>query len=200
MKVQMNFKYDDASTSTGYSGYHSSVTAQSPISDIKYVNQFSETGDDRSGENGKYSIFDVANWFLHKKPMTQKKLQKMCYYAQAWCYALKGYRLADTDFQAWIHGPVSPVLYDRFKLFGFKPIMMKGNFKSPFKKEDEELLEDVWTTYGDETGNSLEALSHREEPWIKARHGYEPNERCMVVITPESMKEYYKSIYSGDKA
>lgn len=199
MKVQMNFKYDDSSASTGYSGYYSSVTAQSPISDIKYVNQFSRTEDNQSEETGKYTIFDVANWFLHKQPMTQKKLQKMCYYAQAWCYALKGYRLADTDFQAWIHGPVSPALYDRFKSFGFKPILMKGDYKSPFKKEDEELLEDVWTTYGDETGNSLEALSHREEPWIKARRGYEPNERCMVVITPESMKEYYQSIYSGDK-
>ncbi len=33
--------------------------------------------------------------------MTHKKLQKLCYFAQAWCFALRGYRLADTDFQAW---------------------------------------------------------------------------------------------------
>lgn len=39
-----------------------------------------------------------------------KKLQKLCYYAQAWAYALKGYRLEDTDYQAWVHGPFSPAL------------------------------------------------------------------------------------------
>ena len=29
-------------------------------------------------EIGKYSIFDVANWFLSKESMTHKKLQKLC--------------------------------------------------------------------------------------------------------------------------
>lgn len=37
----------------------------------------------------KYSVFDVANWFLAHETMMHKKLQKLCYYAQAWFYALK---------------------------------------------------------------------------------------------------------------
>ena len=130
--------------------------------------------------------------------MTHKKLQKLCYYAQAWCYALKGYRLEDTDFQAWIHGPVSPALWERFKGFGYDTIRMKGSIKNVIAPEDIELLEDIWDTYGEETGNSLETLTHRETPWIEARIGYESDERCTVVISPETMAEYYKSIYSGD--
>ena len=149
-------------------------------------------------ETGKYSIFDIANWFLEKEEMTQKKVQKLCYYAQAWCYALKGYRLEDTDFQAWVHGPVSPVLWERFKSFGYDPIIIKGHTTAGIDAEDEKLLEDIWDTYGENTGNALEALTHRELPWIEARRGYEPDERCTVVISPATMAAYYKSIYVGD--
>lgn len=149
-------------------------------------------------ETGKYSVFDIANWFLSKEEMTQKKVQKLCYYAQAWCYALKGYRLEDTDFQAWVHGPVSPALWERFKSFGYDPIRIKGVFNLKIDAEDEQLLEDVWDTYGDNTGNALEALTHRELPWMEARRGYEPDERCSVVISPTTMASYYKSIYAGD--
>lgn len=149
-------------------------------------------------EVGKYSIFDVANWFLSKESMTHKKLQKLCYYAQAWCYALKRYKLTDTTFEAWVHGPVSPALYERFKDFGYDTIRMCGNFKPPFDGEDLELLESVWATYGDHTGNALEALSHSELPWKAARQGYAKNERCSVPISPDLMRSYYLSIYSGD--
>lgn len=147
---------------------------------------------------GKYSIFEIADWFLAKSEMTHKKLQKLCYYAQAWCYALRGYRLADTDFQAWIHGPVSPALYERFKGFGYDSIRIVGDYVSQIEEADVQLLEDVWETYGDHTGNALEVLTHREFPWQEARKGYAPDERCTVVISPESMISYYKSIYAGN--
>lgn len=147
-------------------------------------------------EIGKYSIFDVANWFLSKESMTHKKLQKLCYYAQAWCYALKGYKLTDTTFEAWAHGPVSPVLYERFKDFGYNTIRLCGNFIPPFDREDLELLESVWITYGNHTGNALEALTHNELPWKVARQGYRPGERCSIPISPDLMRSYYLSIYS----
>ena len=36
----------------------------------------------------EHSIFDVAEWFLQKESCSHKKLQKLCYYAVAWSYAL----------------------------------------------------------------------------------------------------------------
>ena len=147
---------------------------------------------------GKYSIFEVANWFLSKSEMTHKKLQKLCYYAQAWNYAIRGDRLIDSDFQAWVHGPVSPALYERFKEFGSDAIKLVGEYECKIKEEDIAFLEDIWETYGDLTGNALEALSHRELPWILARNGYTPDERCSVVISPESMASYYKSIRTNN--
>lgn len=149
---------------------------------------------------GKYDIMEIATWFLAKETMTHLKLQKLCYYAQAWFYTLKGFRLMNSDFQAWVHGPVSPELYEKFKCFGFSSIRLAEKYVSQIEDADLELLESVWETYGDRTGNALEALSHTEKPWIDARIGYSPNERCNVVITPESMIEYYSSIYIGGEA
>ena len=108
----MNFKYDNL-ISSGSACYCSAVTSAVPNSDNKYAVVKSYNQIEKPEEIGKYSVYEIANWFLNKGSMTQKKLQKLCYYAQAWCYALKGERLIKSDFQAWIHGPVSPALYDR---------------------------------------------------------------------------------------
>lgn len=184
---------------TSYNPYQSYITSAIPTDTSKYIFVDSTELDNiQIEDNGKYSVFDIANWFLTKEEMTHKKLQKLCYYAQAWCYALNGYRLENTDFQAWIHGPVSPVLWEKFKSFGFNTIKIKGKITNNFSQKDIKLLEDVWDTYGDSTGNALEALTHRELPWIEARKGYEENERCTVVISPNNMASYYKSIYCGD--
>ncbi|MGN0639342.1 MAG: Panacea domain-containing protein [Oscillospiraceae bacterium] len=69
-----------------------------------------------------YAITDVANWFLSKESMTHKKLQKLCYYAQAWGLALFNLRITDSRFEAWVHGPVSPGLFQLYKEFYWHPI------------------------------------------------------------------------------
>lgn len=174
------------------------TTSAIPIKTCDFVEiDAQEAIDIQEDEVGKYSIFEIANWFLSKEDMTQKKLQKLCYYAQAWCYALKGFRLENTDYQAWVHGPVSPALYERFKSFGFDAIRIRGNYVSNIDEEDQALLQDVWETYGDRTGNALEVLSHRELPWQEARRGYGPDERCSVIISPSTMATFYRSIYNG---
>lgn len=198
MKNIKNLKQNTAFL-VSYAECNSITTSAIPTDTEKYVIINPEDAVEIDAEDkGKYSVFDIANWFLIKSPMTQKKLQKLCYYAQSWCYALKGFRLMDTDFQAWVHGPVSPALWERFKAFGYDPICIKGNVKLNISDSDVQLLEDVWDTYGENTGNALEALTHRELPWLEARRGYEPDEKCTVVISPSTMASYYKSIYCGD--
>ncbi len=197
MKQLMNFKCSNQSSTSGAVYSDSTSSARTFVnSNIIEQNGFIEM--DVDSEIGKYSIIDIADWFLKKGNMTQKKLQKLCYYAQAWCYALYGYRLINSDFQAWVHGPVSPVLYEKFRHFGFETIRIKGEININLDDEDAKLLEDVWETYGDRTGNALEALTHTEEPWLEARRGYSDNERCTVVISPDSMKRYYRRIYTGE--
>lgn len=193
-----NFKYSLSSSTSVYNSYIESTASNPAASPTIIPIRINPLEKISVPEKGKYSVFDIANWFLLKENMTHKKVQKLCYYAQAWCFALKGYRLINADFQAWIHGPVCPALYERFKGFGYETIKIKTNYLPHIDSEDIRLLEDVWDTYGDKTGNALEALSHRELPWIEARRGFNNSERCAVVINPESMKKYYRSIYSGD--
>lgn len=198
MNVPKNFSYDANSYTwaASFSTVPTNVSSLATYTPTRFVCEDRTIADYQN--TGKYSVFLVADWFLQKADMTHKKLQKLCYYAQAWCYALKNYRLLDSDFQAWIHGPVSPALWEKFKQFGYSTISIKNKYNIVISEEDEELLEDVWETYGNRTGNALEALSHREVPWIEARRGYAENEKCTVVISPESMKDYYRSIYCGD--
>lgn len=110
---------------------------------------------------GLFDVRDIANWFLNKEPMSHKKLQKLCYYAQAWFYTLSDEKLINDDFKAWVHGPVSPILYQHYKGSGWSKLNLSDDAKLPqLTTEQEELLESVWLTYGDMTANALEVLTH----------------------------------------
>lgn len=145
------------------------------------------------------SIFDVANFFLSKESMTNKKLQKLSYYAVAWIYTLRGENVApDTEFQAWRHGPVSPELYDKFRGYGYQDIPKLEEEPKVFTDGEMDVLENVWYTYGDQTGNSLEALTHHEDPW---KNTFKPDaeNRCKEPIPLELMRAFYSSIQNVEE-
>ena len=147
------------------------------------------------------TIFDVANWFLHKESMTPKKLQKLVYYACAWAQALLNRDLTDDcDFEAWVHGPVNRKLYAKYKDYGWTNIPYNiEDTSSKFTSEELDLLESVWLTYGDKTANELEAITHDEWPWIEARGGCLSSETCTRVISKETMQKFYRSIYEQNQ-
>jgi uncharacterized phage-associated protein len=141
------------------------------------------------------TIQDIADWFLAKEPMTHKKLQKLCYYAIAWGWTLMDKPIAkDSEFQAWVHGPVSPTLYTKYKDNGWNNLPQT---KETVNVTDDiaQLLESVWVTYGSKGGNELEALSHKELPWIKARGDSSDFDLSNEPINTDDMKSYYQSIY-----
>ena len=54
------------------------------------------------------NIYKVAKYILTKKgKMTTIKLQKLCYYSQAWSLVWDGVPLFKEEFRAWPNGPVS---------------------------------------------------------------------------------------------
>ena len=147
-----------------------------------------------------YDIMDVANWFLRKEQMTHKKLQKLCYYAQAWnCAFSGGAPMMNCDFEAWVHGPVCRELWDKYK--GFMPwdkISPESGETVNFDPDTENLLESVWLTYGDLNGYQLEVLTHREKPWQIARGDLPSDRICTTRISNDDMKNYYLSLHQGD--
>ena len=58
------------------------------------------------------TVLDVARYILdHVGETSAWKLQKLCYYAQAWSIAWTEKPLFAEEFEAWRNGPVCPVLF-----------------------------------------------------------------------------------------
>lgn len=146
-------------------------------------------------EQAQYDINTVANWFLNKSSMSHKKLQKLTYYAEAWHHALyNSPLLKDCHFEAWVHGPVCPSLYEQYKNYGWADIP-KLESKPEIDQETDEFLEIVYATYSEFSGHQLENITHEEAPWREARQGLEEWESSNRIIDPDTMRTYYHSIY-----
>lgn len=145
-------------------------------------------------------VRDVARWFLSKNSMTHKKLQKLCYYAQAWyCALYDGSPLFEDEIQAWIHGPVIPTLYPVYADYKWNDIPQADFDESVFDQKVLDILNSVHFTYNKFNGDQLEMLSHSEDPWIKARGDLEEWEVCTNPIKIEDMVKYYRKLYEQDQ-
>lgn len=146
-----------------------------------------------------YDVNKVVDFFLHKGSMSPKKLQKLLYYAYAWTLALLNENIDDTNFklfndkiEAWIHGPVVPSVYHKYKSYGWNEIPQNQNFDDcTFTPQVLDVLNQVWDVYGNLSGNQLESISHQEMPWQHARVGYAPSESCNKQISDRDIFEYY---------
>jgi uncharacterized phage-associated protein len=149
----------------------------------------------------------VVTFFDDKgDPVTNKKLQKLLYYIEAWNLVyLKS--LFSEDIEAWVYGPVVPEVYREYKKFGYSPITQKyPQSSSPSKKlkllekklnicgDQKELIEAVLEKYGAMSSFQLERLTHSEIPWLEARGDCGPIDRCFTAISRKTMKEYYSSL------
>lgn len=140
----------------------------------------------------------VYNFILKKaeddgRPITNKVLQKLLYYSQAWNLVLNKDRLFPDDIQAWVHGPAIPDIYRKFSKYGYSAITDKADSShfSELSDNEKQVISDVWDLYGSFDGDYLETLTHREDPWIKAREGLEPFQNSSKVIDTGIMRKYY---------
>jgi len=146
----------------------------------------------------KLTSEDVAEYFLalaNEKgdQMTNLRLQKLIYYAQAWHLANFPKPLFEEDFEAWVHGPVIPKLYRKYKN-GYNPItasVSREKVEARFTPRSLKLLEEVADVYMPLTASQLEKMTHQEAPWIQARRGLDPTENCSNVIDKTTIKRYY---------
>ena len=141
-------------------------------------------------------VRNIAKWFLHQSSMTHKKLQKLCYYAQAWyCALYDGTPLFEDEIQAWVHGPVIPTLYPRYADYKWEDIPQADFDESILSTKALDVLEAVYNTYGSLSGDQLEALTHREKPWVEARGDLESWESGETPISHKTMRTYYREKY-----
>jgi uncharacterized phage-associated protein len=147
------------------------------------------------------SVHDVADYLILQADaesgdvMTHLRLQKLVYYAQAWHLAIYSKPLFRETIQAWVHGPVCPVLWSRFANMKFQPILpehVRENRKQIAGKE-KELLDEIWQVYGQFTAKHLEDMTHNEDFWKEARGDTPEAQFCITPISRESMEHYYSA-------
>lgn len=139
----------------------------------------------------------VADFFINfthevGDPITNLRLQKLVYYAQAWYLAIYGERLIDDQFEAWVHGPVCPALYRRFRDYRWNPITEEVPAPVLPPKVSEH-LEEIMDVYGSYSAWDLERLTHAERPWLSARGDLAPDEPAAEAISEDEMREFYAS-------
>ena len=151
------------------------------------------------------SIFDVAAYILAKwGTMPIGKLQKLCYYAQAWSLVWDNQPLFDEDFEAWGNGPVCVSLNEAIGTTynaspNVSPKQLKLGHADVFDPTQKETIDAVLDFYGDRGLPWLCQLAHLEDPWKVARDGCPFGEPCHNVISKELMKRYYAALYDEDR-
>lgn len=119
--------------------------------------------------------------------ITNLKLQKLVYYAQAWSLALRGRPLFDDEIKAWQHGPVVPELWHRFRDYSYNAIdtakeLAKPDGRSEELSEDERAhIVEVFNAYGSMSAKQLEFMTHQDDPWIEARRTARPDDNSPLM-------------------
>lgn len=142
------------------------------------------------------AVLDVAAYILDKTgPLTTWKLQKLCYYSQAWSLVWDEKPLFRERLEAWANGPVVPALYERHKGVLRIATMRRGN-PEKLTTDQRETIDAVLEAYGNKTSQWLSDLTHQEAPWRRARKraGLSEGERGNAQIRAADMAEYYESI------
>lgn len=155
-------------------------------------------------------VFRVADYFIAKNNesnlgLTNKKLQKLLYYSQAWHLVFfENKPLFDEPIQAWVHGPAIPRVYGHFKEFVMNDITKDVDLEllnRSLNETEQDFLGEIWNIYGIFDAAYLEDLTHREEPWRKARNNAQPYEASTAEILRTDMKDYYeKRLQEAERA
>jgi uncharacterized phage-associated protein len=136
----------------------------------------------------KYFIFLASQAFVgdnkEREGITNLKLQKMLYFAQAYYLSKIGKPLFSDDIEAWAYGPVVPDVYKKLKSNKSNPIICEED-RSAISDDDKENLKKIWGTFGGYSATKLVDITHAHTPWKEASLSINK------IISHKAIKEYY---------
>lgn len=148
---------------------------------------------------GIYSASTIAKWFLYFNQIrmdeedadliSNLKLQKLLYYAQGSFLAIKGVPLFNEKILAWEHGPVVREVYMEYKNNRSRGIEYAGDYDGSIKEDDESILMQVYSIFGQYSAWGLRNKTHEETPWKSTERNQE--------IKNELIKDYFEENYVG---
>lgn len=140
-----------------------------------------------------YPVLQIANQLLiysaetGREFMTNMKLQKMLYYQQGFHLAYFNTPLFEEEIEAWMYGPVVPIMYEHFKNNGHNGIQPDYTLEFSFEQPKEQaLFNEVCKVYGAFSTIGLMNMTHDEAPWKTTPTG-EGN-----IISKNVMRSFFK--------
>lgn len=131
------------------------------------------------------NIFDTAKYITEQcGEISRMKLQKLCYYSQAWSLVRDKAPLFEEDFKAWETGPVCEELFSG-------DITNDSSDNHELTPEQKKTIDAVLDYYSLMEAQGLNQLAMMETPWKEARSTSSDNQPS--IISKESLVKYYGS-------
>ena len=140
-----------------------------------------------------YRALNIAKYIIRycnekNRTISNLKLQKLLYFVQAEFLVSRGIVCFPEPIEAWDFGPVVPVVYHKYKVYGSASIpYVEKNKVVIFDKKDRRLIDGILEEGSKYSAARLVEITHSQSPWKDAYEPYKGN-----VITPESILEYFK--------
>lgn len=140
----------------------------------------------------------AALYFIHIcDEVTNLSLQKMLYYAKAVFFVKYGLELFPEQCEAWVHGPVYPVIYNKYKKYNKNFLLdcdAQMDYQSLLDERERQVIQYISESMGVYSGWVLRELTHREQPWKDAREGLENDVPSRNLIPDENINAYFVRI------
>jgi uncharacterized phage-associated protein len=147
-----------------------------------------------------YSAQDIVVYFLHllKEPVSKLKLEKLCYFSQAWYLALYNKPLIKEQFVSSTMGPSLSVLKKIENKYNLKRYIknsatmyvLEVDYNGVVSESDMMHLDDIIHTFGDKSDIVLSDVSHRDAPWVNTERGKKMSNTGIMF--------YYKAIIESE--
>lgn len=145
------------------------------------------------GNDAQYSALDVSNYIISYcnsigKKITNLELQKVLYFVAGEFFRISGRDVIAEDFESWQLGPVIPVVYDTFSIYGGNPLKPVST-KAKISPEDTEVINRVVDRCIGMTAWELVRKTNETDPWKRTYSMFGRWAR----ISKLSMKEYFEN-------
>lgn len=139
-----------------------------------------------------YSALEVAKYVINHehnngREISNLRLQKLLYFVQAKVLVETGDPCFDDVMEAWDYGPVVPVVYHKYKIYGSWDIQISDvlvDIEDRIRTFIDAMLDYCrnYPTY------QLVEITHKQDPWIQAHQRGTKSE-----IRPSAIKQYFLS-------
>lgn len=144
----------------------------------------------------KTSILDVAQYILEKgklDTLPYTKLERLCYYAQAWSLAWDDEPIFPEALYAGANSAVCPEFFQSVNNRLYISVTENIGVSEILSDDQKSSVDAVIEYYYDYSTVRLGQLIRAEFPWHDARCLLEANKNATGSITYENMKKYYKT-------